>query len=586
VGAAARSSKATTAGVAIIVLGLAGHVAFRTTAPSNALAMACWLAALAGLLLVAGRNDSTLAADNRPVFANGGEIAMFLLIFGLTALLRLWNLSEIPPTIHGDSAECAIRGLEILHGTAGDLFAFSGWYNTLYTAFLPYAASLALVGESVLGLRLPSALVGTLSMIPLYFLVRGWLGRRTAQIATTLFALSHAAIHFSRIGLWNIQALFLELVAFAFLAAALRKGSALLASCAGIAAGLGFYTYTGGRLIVVVSATLLAIQLLLGPRRRLLQVGGFVAAGLAVAMTPVLVSHAKTPEILEYDRAGEVFALAEATRDHVESVTGESTIAGILRSQTVLSLRGFFNYGDQSGQYGTDWALTSPVTAFLVLAGLLLALVRFRDTESRLVLLWAGLGLLLGSILIIDPPSHTRLIVLFPVPFIFAALAIETMLQRLDRHGGRWMGLLISAVCVLVIGQAAAFNLGGYRWYVEWIDKDDRIWDVVQVVEEYGELHDYYFFGGPTMSAREPALRLFAGDRRIVEGINSTDIPHILIRDTVFIIPALIPEIESQTRNVGTVITERFPDSRLVMTGEENEQQLIIYVASGGFGAE
>jgi 4-amino-4-deoxy-L-arabinose transferase-like glycosyltransferase len=572
--------------VAIIVLGLAGHVAFRTTAPSNALAMACWLAALAGLLLVAGRNDSTLAADNRPVFANGGEIAMFLLIFGLTALLRLWNLSEIPPTIHGDSAECAIRGLEILHGTAGDLFAFSGWYNTLYTAFLPYAASLALVGESVLGLRLPSALVGTLSMIPLYFLVRGWLGRRAAEIATTLFALSHAAIHFSRIGLWNIQALFLELVAFAFLAAALRKGSALLASCAGIAAGLGFYTYTGGRLIVVVSAALLAIQLLFGPRRRLLHVGGFVAAGLGVAMTPVLVSYATTPEVFEYDRAGDVFALAEVNRDHVESVTGKTTPAGILRVQTIRSLQGFFNHGDRSGQYGINLALTSPATAIFVLAGLLLALVRFRDTESRLVLLWAGLGLLLGSILIINPPSHTRLIVVFPVPFIFAALAIETLFQRFGRRGGRLMGLLIAAVWVLVIGQAAFFNLGGYRRYIEWIDNEERIWDVFQVVEEYGENYDYFFFGGATMSARAPALRLLAGDRRIAEGITSTDIPHTLVRDTVFIIPALIPEIESQTRNVGTVITERFPDSRRVMAGEGNEQQLIIYVASGGIGAK
>jgi len=585
-GTAARSSRATEVGVAVVGLGLAGHVAFRTTVPNNVLAMVCWLAALAGLLLVARRNDSTLPADNRPVFANGGEIGIFVLIFGLTALLRMWNLSEIPPTIHGDSAECAIQGLDILLGRVSDVFGFSPWYFTPYPAHLPYSASFALAGKTVLGLRLPSALLGTLSMIPLYFLVRGWLGRRAAQIATTLFAVSHAAIHFSRIGLWNIQALFLALVGFAFLAAAIRKGSALLASCAGIAAGLGFYTYTGGRLILVVSVALLALQLVFGPQRRVIQVGGFVAAGFAVAMAPMIVTYVTDHDALWADRTGSVFALAESTRDHVESTTGETSTAGILRVQTIQSLRGFFDHGDQSVQYGTDRALTSPVTAFLVLAGLLIALVRFRDSESRLVLLWAGLGLLLGSILIIDPPSHTRLIVLFPVPFIFAALAIETMLQRLDRHGGRWMGLVSLAVCVFVIGQAAVFNLGGYRRYVEWIDKEERMWDVVQVVEQYGELHDYYFFGGPTMSARAPALRLFAGGSRIVEGINTVDIPHVLIRDTVFIIPAMLPEIELQTRNVGTVITERFPNSRLVVTGEENEQQLIIYVVSGGTGAQ
>jgi glycosyltransferase involved in cell wall biosynthesis/4-amino-4-deoxy-L-arabinose transferase-like glycosyltransferase len=578
---AAMSPRATAAGVAVAGLGLVGHAVFRTTIPNNSLAMMCWLVAFAGLLLVARRSDSSLPSDNRPVFETGGEFGIFVLIFGLAAILRLWNLSEIPPTIHGDSAECGIQGLDILLGKVGDVFGFSGWYFTPYPAHLPYTASFALVGTSVLGLRLPSAVVGLLSLIPLYFLVRGWLGPRAAQIATTLFALSHTAIHFSRIGLWNIQSLFLELVAFAFLAAALRKSSAALASCAGIAAGLGFYTYTGGRLILVVSVAVLAIQLLLGPRRRLLHVSGFAAAGFAVAMTPMLVNYATDPDALAADRSGSVFVLAEFNREHVESVTGQTSPSGILRVQAVQSLKGFFNQGDRSGQYGGD-ALASPTTAALMLAGFLLAFVRFRETESRLLLLWAGLGLLLGSVLIIDPPSHTRLIVLFPVPFILAALTLETMFRWLDRSGGRWMRLLIFAACALVIGQAAVFNLGGYRRYVEQTGEEGQVWDVVKVIERFGENHDYYFFGGPTMEASSPGLRLLAGNHWIVNGYTTTDIPRILNQNTVFIIPALLPELEPQMRNVGTVITERFPNSKREIVGEAHNPQLILYVASNG----
>ena len=580
--AATRSPKATAAGVAIVGFGLAGHVIFRTTFSSNVLAVVCWLAAIAGLLLVARRYDSALPTVNRPVFSSGGEFGIFLLIFGLTAVLRFWDLSGNPAMVHGDSAECGIQGLEILFGKVGDVFGFSPWYSTPYPAHLPYTASFALAGKTVLGLRLPSALVGTLCMIPLYFLVRGWLGRRAAQIATALFALSHSAIHFSRIGLWNIQALFLTLVGFTFLIAALRKGSAVLASFAGIAAGLGFYTYTGGRLVFVVSVALLALQLVLGPRRRVFCVGGFVAAAFAVAVTPLIVNYATDPDVFKRDRTGSVFALAESTRGHVESVTGETSAAGILRVQTIRSLRGFLDLRDLSGQYGGEKVLASPVTATLMLAGILIALLRFRETESRLVLLWAGLGLLLGSILIIDPPSHTRLIVLLPVPFILSALALETAFRWLDRRSWWWTRLAVLAISVLIVGQAAIFNLSGYRRYLERVDREAGIWDVARVITEYGTDRTYYFFGGPSMSASAPALRLFAGDSTIVDSFNPTDIPLHLSRTTVFIIPAQLLEPEPQLRNIGTVITERFPDAKRVVIGEDNDPQLILYVAENG----
>ena len=578
VGSLARSPAASAYGPAAVVLGLVGHLVFRTTVPNNVLAMVSWLIALAGLFLLALWNDRGLPVDNRPVFSSGGELGIFLLLFALTAVLRLWNLAELPAVIHGDSAECGIQGLKILEGQVKDVFGLSRWYYTPFPAYLPYAASFAVVGKTVLGLRLPSALTGTFCMIPLYFLVRGWLGVRAARIATILFALSHTAIHFSRIGLWNIQALFLALVGFTALAAAIRKGSATLALWTGIVAGLGFYTYTGGRLILVVSLALLALQLLFGDRRRWLKLSGFVAAGFAVAITPMIFNYATDPNVIEADRTNSVFVFADSTRAHVESVTGETSRSRILRYQTIQSLKGFYRAGDRSGQYGGP-PVTSPVIAMLTLAGILFALLRLRETESRLVLLWAVFGLLLGSILIINPPSHTRLIMLFPVPFIFAALALETAFGWLERRGGRWARLLVFTACILVLGQAAFFNLDKYRRYLIRVDLEGRIWDVVQVVQEHGKGRTYYFFGGPTMSANAPGLRLFENERKIISSYTPTDIPQTLAQTSVFIIPALLLDLEPQMRDVGTVITERFPHSTREVTGGTENPQLIIYVA-------
>jgi glycosyltransferase involved in cell wall biosynthesis/4-amino-4-deoxy-L-arabinose transferase-like glycosyltransferase len=575
-----RSRSATVVGIAIVILGLITHALSRTAISSNWLASVGWLVALAGLLLVARRDDSKMPQENRPLFETVSEMSVFLLILGLAAVLRLWNLSEIPPDIHGDSAECGIQGLHIALGKVDDIFGFSPWYYTPYPAHLPYAATFKLFGTSLLGLRVPSAIAGILSVIPLYFLVRGWLGRRAAQIAATLFALSHASIHFSRIGLWNIQALFLLLVAFAFFLAALRTGRSVFAAFAGISTGLGFYTYTGGRLIFVVIAAAFALQCMFGPRRRLIKVAAFGAAGMAVALVPLAVSYAKSPDILRADRTGSVLVLAGFNRDHVVSVTGQTSTAGILRVQTIRSIRGFTDLEDRSGQYATIQPLASPTTAALGFIGVLLAAARWRETESRLVLLWFGFGLVLGSILIIDPPSHTRLIMLFPVPFIFAALALETSFAWLDRRGGQWRHLLIAVAAVLTIGQAVVFNLRGYYLYIDQISRQARVWDVVRIVEEYGGEHDYYFFGGPTMLADAPGLRLLAHDRRIVSGVTPTDIPQKLNRDTVFVIAAELLYLEPQMERVGTVITDRFPNAQRRNVGEDDEAQFHLYIAA------
>lgn len=576
--AATRSRHAPAYGMAMIGLGLVAHMVFRTTVPNNFLAMVSWLIALAGLPIVAWRDDRNLPSEKEPVFATVTEMGVFLLIFGLTAVLRFWDLSEIPPEIHGDSAESGIQGLRVLLGQVDDIFGFSPWYNTPFPAHLPYTLSFATLGTTVLGLRLPSALAGTLSVIPLYFLMRGWLGRRAAQITTALFALSHSAIHFSRIGLWNIQALFLELVALAVLAAALRKTSAVLAAFVGITAGLGFYTYTGGRLILIVVAAVLVSQLLFGPRRRWLQVARFAAAGFGVTVAPLLINYLQEPQVFASDRTASVLALAEVNRRHVSAVTGETSNLGILRVHTILTLRGFVNHGDRSGQYATDQPIASPTIATLAVAGLLIGMARFRETESRLVLLWTGLGLLLGSILIMDPPSSTRLIMVFPVPFIFAVLALETFFRWLNRKGGRWAPTVIAATCTLVIGQAAVFNLGGYLHHLRNRQLEARIWDVVNVVERYGKNYDYYFFGGPTMLADAPGLRLLGAGHRIVSGFSTNDVPQRLTRDSVFIIPAEIQRLETQMRPVGSVITGRFPDADRVVTGGKRHPELILYV--------
>jgi hypothetical protein len=304
-----------------------------------------------------------------------------------------------------------------------------------------------------------------------------------------------------------------------------------------------------------------------------------VSAGLIVALSPLFLSYMKSPEVLESDRTRSVLILTDGARPRAESTTGRSDLAGILRVQTFRTLEGFWDRHDESGQSGIRMALVSKMTAVLALAGLLIALARFREPTNRLMLLWAGLGLLLGSILIIDPPSHTRLVVLFPVPFLFSTLTVETAFRWLERRRKHWVAPVIVTVCLFVVGHSAFFNLSGYARFARRVENEARIWDIIEIVHEYGKDHDYYFFGGRGMSATAPPLRLFATEYRMATAITPADIPQVLDRDTVFIIPTFLPENEHQLRHVGSVITERFPESHRTVIGDPDEPTLVLYEA-------
>jgi hypothetical protein len=77
-----------------------------------------------------------------------------------------------------------------------------------------------------------------------------------------------------------------------------------------------------------------------------------------------------------------------------------------------------------------------------------------------------------------------------------------------------------------------------------------------------------------------PGLRLFEAGRRIESGFSATDIPIELTRDTIFIIPSQLPKFEPQLWSVGTVLTERFPDARRLITGNKRNPQLILYIVT------
>lgn len=523
-------------------------IATRLSIPNGTAAFVAWMLGLGAFALLALRADVVRGSLPAVPALRRTELWIFLGLLAVGAWLRLARLGDLPPMVHGDTAECGILGLDILHGRVADLFDFSPWYMTPYISFVPHALSFWLTGLSVVGLRLPSALFGIGCIIFMFVLVRTWFGARRALLATALFTVSHAVIHFSRIGLWNIQVLFYALGTFAFLAVGLRRGSAFCAAAAGIASGLALYSYTAGRLIPIVVLSFLGLHLLRLRARRF--TAYYLVATLLTAL-PLFLDYVKDPSVLEVDRTASVWVLADVNRGHVESTLGATTATGILLEQVRRTFAGFAFLGDTSSQYGTEQPLLSLFTAFLCAVGLLLCLWHFRRRPYLFLLLWLGFGLVLGSFVIIDPPAYTRLIVIFPIPFILAAVGLDAILRRMSRRfplGGAEFAL----VYVLVFAQSAAFDLGGYYRFTQKMEIVPREWDVLRVLNRLDGNYDFYLFTGPFLFADSPVLRLFSTGMHAVTAFSEEDLPTLLARDAVFVV---MPEF----RRIGYLINDRYP---------------------------
>jgi dolichyl-phosphate beta-glucosyltransferase len=530
-----------------------------------------WGGAVAATLLAARRADllrPPSGARRAALFGSKAEAALLATIVLVGAVLRLAALDHVPPTIHGDSAECGILGLRLLHGEASDVFAFSPWYDTPYLSFVPYAFSFWLSGVSVVSLRLPSAVLGIASLVPLYFLVRSGFGVRAALLAAAWYALSHTAIHFSRIGLWNIQVTFYTLATLALVSRGLRRQSMRSMALAGFLSGLALYSYTAGRLTLLIVGLLLAIQWL---RRQgaVIRGAAYYGAAVLVTATPLVLNYVRDPSVLGRDRGGVVWVLAAENWPHVTSSLESESTSGILWEQLRRTLKGFVAMGDASGQYGTKQALLSPLSAVFFVAGIIVLACGWREARCQLVLVWLGLGLLLGSVLVIDPPSHTRLIAVLPAVCIAIGIGVDRMLQQFEQRVALQPATAL-AVCLVLIAESGAFNLAGYYNFSRNIALLSSEWDVLKVLEKTGSTSDYYLYTGPILLADAPVFRLFSARTRAVNGFSEADIPRRLSRDTTFI-------VRPEFRRLGLAISERFPGTEREVINQDGVLQLIVY---------
>ncbi len=392
--------------------------------------------------------------------------------------IRVYNLGGFPDTVLADEADNAQSAVRILYNQP-PANGFFGLDWTSQPAFSVYkeAAFIAIFGFNITAMRLPSALISALTLIPFYILLRRQLSTVASLLAAILLATDVWYLNFSRSG-WNcIDICFYMLMAMLFLVLALgamtsANGPRWLKwvhfAAAGFFCALGLYGYPAGRAITLAVAAFFPIALLFNRNHWRTLVLGYLLlfAVEALVFAPEGVYVARNWDL--FNGRTKVVLIFNSPDYKVDPV-------GTLLRQLDRNIRGPWDGSvNNTAQYSPvgEPQLDRP-TGLLVLVGMMLTIwvgtLRGRP-ETWLWWLMLLAGWALTQLTTVGTPNGARGIGYMPTLVYFAGVSLEEILVGLGYISTRVGGVLV-ATRLLVAALVAAIFLAGYanvKHYTDW----------------------------------------------------------------------------------------------------------------------
>ena len=419
------------------------------------------------------------------------------LITLLAFVLRLINIDSTPAGIYPDEAQ---NGWDAyLAWQSGDWRWFYPDNNGREGLFINLIGlSFAALGVSILALKLPSIIAGTLTVPGLYLLIRE-LFRRTSfsremALAGAFFtAVSFWHINFSRIGFRAILLPLILVFSFWLLWRGLRllrengpargffRGAGASFFFSGLIFGLGLHTYIAFRVAPAILVVLL-VALLIGGKfswRELLKPAAVFTLGALISAAPMLWTFAQNPEYLSGRSSVSIF----------DPANNDGNLPLALGKTLTLSLGMFNFYGDQNWRHGfPPYPTLEPLTGVLFLIGLGVALLsaiggslgvfwrKFRRRKKKIslavywfLLAWFGLMLAPEFLTVEGLPHSLRAIGALPAVYIFAALGLGKILHKLQGRGNfRSLVVPITLTLMIYIGL-----FGALKYHIYWASRPE-----------------------------------------------------------------------------------------------------------------
>lgn len=421
----------------------------------------------------------------------------------LAFFLRVWQLDKAPPGWRDDELiNSLVISQKVIDGDWAVYYPDASGHEALY--HILNAGMLALFGPGEAGIRLLSAILGTLT-VPLTFLVgKRLFGRPVGFLAAALLAVSFWSLMYSRVGIRHISLPVFMLPAFYFFMRGLKlngdqsKGSnektGWLAGhgvdflLAGLFMGVGFYTYFASRGIPLILLAF-CLYLLLFQRGRLRQrwPGLALAFGLAAILAaPLLVTLGQQPE-----------SEARVEELAVPVVAAQEGDFDPLVDHVSRTLRMFHAYGDEEWLYNIPLRpVFGPIAAIFFWSGVGIAawyalrplgrLLRRSEVKQHgstigmdleaagaFALIWWLAGISPGFVSV-PAASLGHTIIAQSATYVLAALPILVIGRFLHRRfaesrSRRAIRLVVSALALLLLAIVAWRDLPDY--FITWPER-------------------------------------------------------------------------------------------------------------------
>lgn len=397
------------------------------------------------------KNNSALPKQEGPSHRETSRWgwALLLLVVCVAAALRFWQLGHWPPGLYRDEAFNGLDALGVLNGRHALFFpANNGREPSLIylTAFF-----IRLFGPTVTAVRLGTAVVGTVTTLFVYLLAREWFGQRTGLFAAWLWAVTLWSVHLSHIGLRIVLLVPCLTLAFWLGTLAYRRQKWWLWLLAGLAYGLGFYTYLAVRFTPLLLGLVLVYLLW---QRRTAWWPGIIwfMGGTAVILLPLALLFAQQSELF-LGRSNQVSIFNE--------IINQGNFWGALGQNIARTLGMFIWRGDSILRHNpAGRPLFDPLMAVPFLIGLGWCVWQWRRPPAAITLLW--IGVMLGvTILAEDAPHFLRAVGILPAILFLPAIGLN-WLWEWERVPAIWrqllvLGLLIGSL-LITIRDYAAYN--------------------------------------------------------------------------------------------------------------------------------
>jgi 4-amino-4-deoxy-L-arabinose transferase-like glycosyltransferase len=383
------------------------------------------------------------------------KILVLTIIIALATFLRFYKLDQIPPSLNWDEVAAGYNAYTIANWGAdeyGNKFpiVFRSFGDDKHPIHIYLTALMVKIfGLSDFSTRASSALVGTLGVLAIYFLVKKLLKSELAGIFSALFlAVSPYHLQYSR-GLWEANfALFFLLLGLALFYWGIEKMNWMV-SLSFISFGLSFFSYHSAKIVVPP----LVLLLLFTHFKKLI-------SSKKILITSVIIAIFFGGLIIKDSRILG-FARVNQTKFSEDTV---KKYGGVLQTyihnyKEYFSYRYLFQIGDQNPR-GSIKVIGEfyKIDLVLVLFGIGFLVIKKKWEGLMIICSWFVLSPIPGALSQTDPGSTRAIFMIGPIILLsgFGAASLIGILKK------NWLKTTLVMTILLVLTIEVKNYLGYY----------------------------------------------------------------------------------------------------------------------------